>query len=97
MSLEPEINHWGTNPQDPIDAELAAIESSLDTLLARDPVYWRTGEKKDRLKRLEILQAKQAALRLRVLAVSGDIAEETGARDVSGWMFTGLLVDKKIG
>ncbi|MBC7275336.1 HNH endonuclease signature motif containing protein [Nocardioides sp.] len=97
MSLEPEINHWGTNPQDPIDAELAALESSLDTLLTRDPAYWRTGQKKDRLKRLEIIQAKHAALKLRVLAVSGDIAEETGARDVSGWMWTELLVDKKVG
>ncbi|MEU0313522.1 DUF222 domain-containing protein [Nocardioides sp. NPDC006273] len=97
MSLEPEINHWGTNPQDPIDAELAALESSLDTLLARDPAYWRTAEKKDRLRRLEIIQAKQAALKLGVLAVSGDIAEETGAKDVSGWMLAELLVDKKIG
>ncbi|MEU0312456.1 DUF222 domain-containing protein [Nocardioides sp. NPDC006273] len=97
MSLEPEINHWGTNPQHPIDAELAALESSLDTLLTRDPAYWRTAEKKDRLKRLEIIQAKQVALRLRVLAVSGDIAEETGAKDVSGWMWTELLVDKKVG
>ncbi|MBC7275924.1 HNH endonuclease signature motif containing protein [Nocardioides sp.] len=97
MSLEPEINHWGTNTEDPIDAELAALESSLDTLLTRDPAYWRTGQKKDRLKRLKIIQAKHAALKLRVLAVSGDIAEETGARDVSGWMWTELLVDKKVG
>ncbi|GGU11547.1 HNH endonuclease signature motif containing protein [Nocardioides albus] len=97
MSLEHEINHWGTNPKDPIDAELAALESSLDALLARDPAYWRTGEKKDRLKRLEIIQAKQAALKLQILAVAGDIAEETGAKDVSGWMLTELLVDKKIG
>jgi hypothetical protein len=97
MSLEPEINHWGINPVDPIDAELAALESSLDNLLTRDPAYWRTSQKKDRLKRLEIIQAKQAALRLRVLAASGDIAEETGAKDVSGWMWTELLVDKKIG
>jgi hydrogenase maturation factor len=97
MSLEPEINHWGINPADPIDAELAAIESSLDNLLTRDPAYWRTSQKKDRLKRLEVLQAKQTALKLRILAVSGDIAEETGAKDVSGWMWTELLVDKKIG
>ncbi|GGU43444.1 HNH endonuclease signature motif containing protein [Nocardioides albus] len=97
MSLEPEINHWGINPEDPIDAELAALESSLDNLLTRDPAYWRTDEKKDRLKRLEIIQAKQAALKLRILAVSGDIAEETGSKDASGWMLTELLVDKKIG
>ncbi|NYI77225.1 HNH endonuclease signature motif containing protein [Nocardioides panzhihuensis] len=97
MSVEHEINHWGTNPVDPIDAELAALESSLDNLLARDPAYWRTSQKKDRLKRLEIIQAKQAALKLRILATAGDIAEETGAKDVSGWMLTELRVDKKIG
>ncbi|NYI75681.1 HNH endonuclease signature motif containing protein [Nocardioides panzhihuensis] len=97
MNLEHEINHWGTYPVDPIDAELAALEFSLDNLLARDPAYWRTSQKKDRLKRLEIIQAKQAALKLRILAASGDIAEETGAKDVSGWMLTELLVDKKIG
>ncbi|NYI79621.1 HNH endonuclease signature motif containing protein [Nocardioides panzhihuensis] len=97
MSLEPEINHWGTNPVDAIDAGLAALESSLDNLLARDPAYWRTAEKKNRLKHLEIIQAKQAALKLRILATAGDIAEETGAKDASGWMLTELLVDKKIG
>jgi len=94
MSLERDINPRDTNPDDAIDAEMAAIESSLDKLLTRDPAYWRTGQKKDRLERLERIQAKQAALKLRVLATAGDIAEETGAKDVSGWMRTELLVDK---
>jgi hypothetical protein len=96
MSLEHDINPWGTNPDDAIDAAMAAIESSLDKLLTRDPAYWRTGQKKDRLERLEKIQAKQAALKLRVLASAGDIAEETGAKDVSGWMRTELLVDKAV-
>ncbi|MFE7228900.1 DUF222 domain-containing protein [Nocardioides sp. NPDC057577] len=96
MSLEHDVNHWGTNPVDPIDAELAAIESSLDKLLTRDPAYWRTGQKKDRLAQLEKIHAKQAALKLRVLATAGDIAEETGAKDVSGWLRTELLVDKGV-
>ncbi|MFE7228020.1 DUF222 domain-containing protein [Nocardioides sp. NPDC057577] len=96
MSLEHDVNHWGTNPNDPIDAELAAIESSLDKLLASDPAYWRTGQKKDRLAQLEKIHAKQAALKLRVLAAAGDIAAETGAKDVSGWLRTELLVDKGV-
>ncbi|MFE7228707.1 DUF222 domain-containing protein [Nocardioides sp. NPDC057577] len=96
MSLERGTDHWGSNPGGAIDAELAAIESSLDKLLTGDPAYWRTGQKKDRLARLEKIHAKQAALKLRVLASAGDIAEETGAKDASGWMRSELLVDKGV-
>ncbi|MFI5626927.1 HNH endonuclease, partial [Nocardioides sp. NPDC051685] len=94
MSLGREIDHWGTDPGDLIGAALAAIESALQDLLASDPAYWRTGQKKDLLERLERLQAQQAALKLRVLAAAGDIAEETGDKDASGWMRAELLVDK---
>ncbi len=96
MSLDRSIDHWGTNPGDAIDAALKAIETALQGLLATDPTYWRTDQKKDLLERLEKLQAQQAALKLRVLASAGDIAEETGAKDVSGWMRTELLVDKAV-
>ncbi|MFE6510072.1 DUF222 domain-containing protein [Nocardioides sp. NPDC057767] len=96
MSLGREIDHWGTYPGDAIDAALSAIESFLRDLLSSDPVYWRTGQKKDLLERLEKLQAQQAALKLRVLASAGDIAEETGAKDASGWMRTELLIDTAV-
>ncbi|MFE6511028.1 DUF222 domain-containing protein [Nocardioides sp. NPDC057767] len=96
MSLGREIDHWGTHPGDAIDVALSAIESSLRDLLSSAPVYWRTDQKKDLLARLEKLQAQQAALKLRVLASAGDIAEETGVKDASGWMRTELLVDKAI-
>ncbi|WP_328531207.1 HNH endonuclease [Nocardioides sp. NBC_00368] len=96
MSLGREIDHWGANPGDAIDAALSAIESSLQDLFASDPVYWRTSQKKDVLERLEKLQAQQAALKLRVLASAGDIAEETGAKDASGWMRAELLVDTAV-
>ncbi|GGU28955.1 HNH endonuclease signature motif containing protein [Nocardioides albus] len=88
------IDHWGTNPTDLLESALAAIETSLEELLAMDPTYWRTSQKKDFLARVEKLQAQQAALTLRVLAVSGDIAAETGDRDASAWMRAELLVDK---
>ncbi|WP_241248647.1 hypothetical protein [Nocardioides turkmenicus] len=71
-----------------VDAALTAIESALQDLLATDPTYWRTGQKKNFLERLEKLQAQQAALKLRVLATASDIAEETGANDASGWLRT---------
>ena len=96
MSLGRDVDHWGTNPGDAIDTALKAIETALQELLATDSAYWRTGQKKDLLERLEKLQARQAALKLRVLASAGDIAEETGAKDVSGWMRTDLLVDKAV-
>ncbi|MER6974548.1 DUF222 domain-containing protein [Nocardioides sp. NPDC000445] len=96
MSLGRSIDPWGTNPGDAIDAALAAIETALQELLSSDPAYWRTGQKKDLLERLEKLQAQQAALKLRVLATAGDIAEETGAKDASAWMRTDLLVDKGV-
>ncbi|WP_241248437.1 DUF222 domain-containing protein [Nocardioides turkmenicus] len=96
MSLGRGIDHWGTNPSDSIDAAVTAIESSVQDLLASDPAYWRTGQKKDLLQRLEKLQAQQAALKLRVLAAAADIVEETGAQDASGWMRTELLVDKTV-
>ncbi|MBC7278921.1 HNH endonuclease signature motif containing protein [Nocardioides sp.] len=88
------IDHWGTSPGDLVSSALAAIETSLEELLAMDPTYWRTSQKKDFLARVEKLQAQQAALTLRVLAVSGDIATETGDKDASAWMRAELLVDK---
>ncbi|MET8521442.1 HNH endonuclease, partial [Nocardioides sp. NPDC004968] len=96
MSLGRSIDHWGTNPGDAIDAALKTIETALQDLLATDPAYWRTEQKKDLLERLEKLQAQQAALKLRVLASAGDIAEETGAKDASDWMRAELLVDKAV-
>ncbi|SDK52388.1 protein of unknown function [Nocardioides sp. YR527] len=96
MSLEHDLDHWGSHPGDAIDAALAVIESSLRDLLATDPTYWRTSTKKDLLARLETIQTQQAALKLRVLATAGDIAQETGDKDASAWMRAELLVDKAV-
>ncbi|MFJ9389152.1 DUF222 domain-containing protein [Nocardioides sp. NPDC101246] len=96
MSLDRDVDHWGSHPGDAIDTALAAIESSLQDLLASDPAYWRTSTKKDLLARLEAIQAQQAALKLRVLATTGDIAQETGDKDASAWMRAELLVDKAV-
>jgi hypothetical protein len=94
MSLDPETNPWGTHPGDRISGAMATIESSLEDLLATDPIYWTAEQKKTVLAWSAKIEAQHAALRLRVLAAAGDIAEETGAKDASGWMRTELLVDK---
>jgi hypothetical protein len=88
MSLEPVT--------DRIDAAMTTIDSSLSDLLATDPIYWSTEEKKAVLAWVAKNEAQQTALKLRVLAAAGDIAEETGAKDASGWMRTELLVDKAV-
>ena len=96
MSLERGIDHWGNNPDDPITTFVAAMDSSLDGLLATDPAYWSTGQKKVVLAWLEKAEARQSALKLGVLAVTGDIAEETGDKDASAWMRAELLLDKGV-
>jgi hypothetical protein len=88
MSLEPVM--------DRIVAAMSTIDSSLADLLATDPIYWSTEEKKAVLAWSAKIEAQQTALKLRVLAAAGDIAEETGAKDASGWMRTELLIDKGI-
>jgi hypothetical protein len=94
MSLDLETNPWGTHPGDRVSGAMATIESSLEDLLATDPIYWTAEQKKTVLAWSAKIEAQHAALRLRVLAAAGDIAEETGAKDASGWMRTELLVDK---
>jgi hypothetical protein len=86
MSLEPVV--------DQINTAMATIDSSLRDLLATDPIYWSAEQKKAVLAWSAKIEAQQTALKLRVLAAAGDIAEETGAKDASGWLRTELLVDK---
>jgi hypothetical protein len=88
MSLEPVVGL--------LDAAMATIDSSLEDLLATDPIYWSAEEKKAVLAWSAKIEAQQTALKLRVLAAAGDIAEETGAKDASGWLRTELLIDKGV-
>ncbi|MEI7054303.1 DUF222 domain-containing protein [Nocardioides sp. CCNWLW239] len=77
-----------------IDATTSSIDASLDELLDRDPIYWTASQKKEMLAWLAKTEARQAALRLRILGASGDIAAETGDKDASAWMRAELLVDR---
>ncbi|MBF4764173.1 DUF222 domain-containing protein [Nocardioides islandensis] len=67
-------------------APLDAVEHALDDLATIAPDYRSTGEKKDALVRLSRIVARVEAERIRILAVSEDIAVETGARSTAHWL-----------
>src|SRR5690242_13607234 len=67
-------------------APLDAVEHALDDLATIAPDYRSTGEKKDALIRLSRIVARVEAERIRILAVSEDIAVETGARSTAHWL-----------
>ncbi len=68
------------------EAPIAAIDAALDDLAGVDPVYLTVDERKARLSATSRLIARLEADRLRVLAVSDDIAVETGARSTAHWL-----------
>ncbi|MBF4763625.1 DUF222 domain-containing protein [Nocardioides islandensis] len=68
------------------ETPIAAINAALDDLAGVDPTYQTVAERKARLTAISQVIAKAEADRLRVLAVSDDIAIETGARSTAHWL-----------
>jgi hypothetical protein len=58
----------------------------MDDLLALDPASLTTAERQQALRDLTRLECRVHAAKLRVLAVSGDIAIQTGARSTGHWL-----------
>jgi hypothetical protein len=58
----------------------------MDDLLALDPASLTTAERQQVLRDLTRLECRVHAAKLRVLAVSGDIAIQTGARSTGHWL-----------
>ena len=65
-----------------VDAVAAAVKDTAGV----DPVFMATSEKAEALLALSGLVDQLAALRLRVAAVAGDVAETDAARDVAAWL-----------
>jgi hypothetical protein len=72
--------------QHPLLACAEAIDELLDEALSVDPMFMRTGDKKDGLTAWARLEARVASVKLRVLATADDVAEETGARSTATWL-----------
>ncbi|WP_310526660.1 DUF222 domain-containing protein [Nocardioides sp.] len=63
-----------------------AIAAALDKVESVEFLYLSPADKAASLVQLHRLETRVAATRLRMLAVSGDVAEESGARDVGAWL-----------
>jgi hypothetical protein len=72
-------------PVHPILGCVSEIGTALDQVADAQAIYLSTAEKAAALRELAVLESRVAALRLRVMAAAGDVAEETGARDVAAW------------
>ena len=69
--------------QHPLLACFEAIDVLLDEVASVDPIYLRTSDKKAVLTLGARVEARMAALKMRVLATADDIAIETGDRSDS--------------
>ena len=67
---------------------LDRLDAALDELSAIGPEFRTTGERREFLLRVARIKARAAAEEMRVLAVSDDIAEETGDRSTAAWLAT---------
>jgi len=69
----------------PLLTACAEIEDALASVADVQPAYASTSDRAEVLRACARIEARQAELRLRVMAASADVAEGTGARDVAEW------------
>lgn len=70
----------------PIVVCVDRVASALDDVTGVEPLYLPTAEKAAALVQLERQVSRLRALQLHILAVAGDVAEETGARSPGAWL-----------
>ncbi len=71
---------------DPITAAIAVIDGALKDVAGTQPVFMPAQARADALVDLVRVETQVAELRMRILAVSDDVAETTGARDAAAWL-----------
>ena len=76
----------GTGSVHPVLACAEAVERALKDVRDVQPHFMTTPDKQAALVALARLGDQVAALRMRVLAAAGDVAEESGARDAASWL-----------
>jgi len=83
-------------PPHPVLGCLAEMERALDEIADAQPVYLSTAEKAEALQRLSVLEARVTALRLRVIAAAGDVAQEAATRDVAAWFSHHTMTEPEV-
>lgn len=73
-------------PPHPVLGCAAEMRAALDAVAAVQPTYMSTADKQTALVELARIEGRVAELRMRVLAASGEVGEESGARDAAAWL-----------
>jgi hypothetical protein len=79
----------------PILSCAETIEAALRDVAGGDPGFMRTGEKAEALQRLDRLGDRVTALRLRVMAEAGEVAEATADHSVATWLAAETRTDPR--
>lgn len=79
----------------PILACADAIEAALKDVADVDPGFMRAGEKAEALRRLHALEGRVTALRLRVMAGAGELADQTADHSVATWLAAETRTDPR--
>ncbi|WP_280637355.1 DUF222 domain-containing protein [Nocardioides sp. W7] len=69
----------------PIRVATQVIDGALKSVADVNPAFMTTTDKASALVELAAIEDRVGELRLRVTADAGDVAEESGARDVGAW------------
>lgn len=80
-------------PLHPILAAVAAVDESITSVAEVNPTFMSPDQKATALIELARQEARLAELKLRVLAVADDLADQSGARDVAAWVADKCRVD----
>lgn len=73
-------------PPHPVLGCAAEMRAALDAVADVQPTYMSTADKQAALVELSRIEGRTAELRMRILAASPEIGEESGARDAAAWL-----------
>ena len=76
-----------------IQATITALDAALKDAADANPVFLSTQEKAAAVVELGRIETRVEELRLRVLAVAQDVADEVGARDPGTWLVAQEIAD----
>lgn len=73
-------------PPHPVLGCTAEMRAALDAVADVQPTYMSTADKQAALVELSRIEGRTAELRMRILAASPEVGEESGARDAAAWL-----------
>lgn len=69
----------------PMTETLGSVRAAINALVEFEPLYVPEPQKRELMRGIASSEAQLAAVRLKVMAVAGDVADEAGAKDVAAW------------